>query len=374
MLDQLIIALIGFTSQFVDGSLGMGFGATSSSLLILMGMSPIAVSASIHIAKMVVGGISGTSHHAMGNVEKQLTLKLAAMGIIGGMIGAYLLVKALETDFIVPAIAVILLFMGIRIMLRFSMQKKEPHPGPPWGRFSEKHILPLGFVGGFVDAIGGAGWGPICMASLAGRTEREVRVIVGSVNMAEFIVSIAIVGTFFLALATSGSLGGMVMLAMPLILGGSIAAPMAAWTITKVSPMRLGVAVGCFLILINTYTISRIPVPGVDAPVWLLIVVMMVVACVAALVKWERMRQDRLRRARRKATPDRGPPTHDPVHAPGSGPSAGGRRGTSRCSCGGGPDEDLSGEEIRRTVREAYSRLARSGEGCCDPEEVIDRV
>ena len=257
MLDGVTIVLIGFISQFINGSLGMGYGATSSSILIAVGLTPVVVSAAVHIGKVFAGLVSGVSHHAFGNVDRDLTLRLTVMGVIGGVIGALLLTRV-SGDFIVPVVAAILLVLGARIFLRFSRRRGTPHPGPPWGTYPSWMPVPLGLIGGLVDAFGSAGWGPICMGSLAGRSEKEIRVLIGSVSMAEFFVSVAIVVTFALVLGADNFFW---YVAGPLILGGVIAAPLAAYFTTRASPEALGSFVGLFLIVVNINTIAHF-LPG----------------------------------------------------------------------------------------------------------------
>jgi uncharacterized membrane protein YfcA len=297
VLDPVSIVVIGFISQFINGSLGMGFGATSSSVFIALGLAvPAVISASVHIGKVFAGMVSGASHHHFGNVDRELTVRLTMTGVVGGVVGAYFL-SHLESDLVVPIIAVILLVMGLRIFLRFYIQKKRPHPGPPWGYFPHRLLLPLGFFGGLVDAFGGAGWGPICMASLAGRTKKEIRVLVGSVSMAEFFVSVAIVTTFIICLGPGGFL---LWITVPLIIGGMMAAPIAAYAVTRITPTRLGMAVGGFLVVINTFTLARYPptVAGIISipPV---AIILMIITAVVLIIWIKRYRQLEARKERR---------------------------------------------------------------------------
>ncbi len=297
-LDPASIVVIGFISQFINGSLGMGFGATSSSLFIGLGLSPVIVSASVHIGKVFAGFVSGASHQHFGNVDKELTMRLTAMGVVGGVIGAFFLSR-LATDFVVPFIAIILLIMGLRIFLRFFIQKAEAHPGPPWGQFSTRLLIPLGFVGGLVDAFGGAGWGPICMASLAGRTKKEIRVLIGSVSMAEFFVSLAVVATFIVLL---GEGGFFLWLVFPLVIGGVLAAPIAAYATTRITPTRLGMVVGIFLVVINTITLAGSPfLTDGPIPVPSAAIVIMITSAVLFTVWWKKWRLIKTREERQRA-------------------------------------------------------------------------
>lgn len=208
--------LAGFLAQLVDGALGMGYGVTSATILLSMGINLSAISGSIHTAEMFASGASGYSHYKFGNVNKKLFKLLVVPGVIGAIAGAFLLSKYGDThaQFVKPIMAAYTLFLGVRIFLNGfrnkNVKKKFKHYG--W----------LAGAGGFLDSFGGGGWGPIVTTTLItkGRTPRFV---VGSVSIAEFFVTLASALTFFGLIGISHW-----QVIIALILGGLLAAPLAA--------------------------------------------------------------------------------------------------------------------------------------------------
>lgn len=250
MITFLLILIMGFFAQYVDGALGMGYGASSSSFLITTGLAPAIVSASVHTSEIFASFASGLSHLRLGNVKRKIALPLTCTGIVGGVIGAYFLAK-LPGKLMSPFVGIILLFLGVRIFLRFLWKK---HIVLGKGEFSDKFLLFLGFVGATVDAIGGGGWGPICTSTLVSANKTELRYVIGSVNMAEFFATVAIVFTFG---STLGFENFLWYVTIPLIIGGILAAPMAAHTSKKMPPNILGTLVGAILIVLNTRTVAE---------------------------------------------------------------------------------------------------------------------
>src|SRR5712691_9657116 len=191
MTTELVLYIAtGFIAQLIDGALGMAYGVTASSLLLSLGVPPAATSATVHAAECFTTGASAISHHAFGNVNRLLFRRLLLPGIIGAVLGAYILVSFLG-DVIKPYIAGYLLVMGCVIVLKAFREI------PP--RTVTTHLAPLGFFGAFVDAIGGGGWGPIVASTLIARGNR-LRETVGSVNAVEFFVTLAASITFVLTL------------------------------------------------------------------------------------------------------------------------------------------------------------------------------
>ena len=231
--EILLYALVGFVAQLVDGALGMAFGVISTSVLLFMGLPPAAASASVHVAEVVTTGISGLSHWLHGNVDRRLFLRLAVAGVIGGAIGAYVLTE-LPVKFVQPAVAIYLCAMAGLIV--YKVFKRTPP------RASTAGVGPLGFAGGFLDAAGGGGWGPIVVSTLVARGVSP-RHTIGSVNLAEFFVTVAISISFLVAM------GPVYMLAAGgLVIGGAIAAPLAGW-MSKAIPPRLLMALVSILVL-----------------------------------------------------------------------------------------------------------------------------
>jgi len=241
--DQfLFFVLVGLAAQLVDGALGMAFGLVSSSVLLSMGVPPAAVSASVHTAEVFTTGASGASHLAMRNVDKRLFLRLALPGMIGGAIGAYVLTQ-LPGDVIRPFIYAYLLILSIVILLRATgrlMPKKEV-----------RRVPVLGFFAGLLDATGGGGWGPVATSTLLARGG-TARTTIGTVNAAEFLVTVSISVTFFLTMGLQH-----LDVILGLLVGGMIAAPLAALFVRHVRERWVLLAVGILVMAISLYQIGR---------------------------------------------------------------------------------------------------------------------
>lgn len=228
----LLFLMVGFLAQAVDGSLGMAYGLTSNTVLLAFGVPPAAASASVHAAEVFTTAASGGSHIYHRNVSWSLWLPLTVAGMIGGVLGAYVL-TGIDGDVIKPFILVYLAVMGVWILMR-SIKRREPRRIRGfWG-------APLGLVGGFMDAIGGGGWGPTATTALVG-AGKDPRSAIGTVNTAEFFVTVAISATFVWALmsghwAEAGAVQDYATAVGGLIVGGLIAAPFAGW-IAKTVPM-----------------------------------------------------------------------------------------------------------------------------------------
>lgn len=245
----LLFLMVGFLAQAVDGSLGMAYGLTSNTVLLAFGVPPAAASASVHAAEVFTTAASGGSHAYHRNVTWSLWLPLTVAGMIGGVIGAYVL-TGIDGDVIKPFILVYLAVMGVWILTR-SMKQRSPRAiHRLWG-------APLGLVGGFMDAIGGGGWGPTATTALVG-AGKDPRRAIGTVNTAEFFVTVAISATFVWALLTGhweqpGELENYGLAVGGLIAGGLIAAPFAGW-ITKTVPLPvLSRLVGGLILTLAAY-------------------------------------------------------------------------------------------------------------------------
>lgn len=250
----LLVLVWGFFAQYIDGALGMGYGATSASLILgTTTLYPAIVSASVHTAEIFVSAASGLSHLRFGNVHKKIALPLTCTGVIGGVIGA-LFVSEMLGEFVKPFVGIILFILGLRIFLRYYLKNKLTVHSKPKGEFSKKFLLPVGLVGGAVDAIGGGGWGPVCTSTLVSANKKEPRYVVGSVNISEFFTTLAIVATFGLTLGFETFLW---YITIPLIIGGVIAAPVAAYTCKKISATVLGLSTGIILMVLNSRTIAK---------------------------------------------------------------------------------------------------------------------
>lgn len=235
--DLLLYVAVGFAAQLVDGALGMAFGITTATLLTSLGLPPATASAAIHTAEVVTTGLSGGAHWKVGNVDKALLLRLAVPGVIGGCLGAYILTE-LPVPFVRLAVSTYLMAMGGVILWR-AIKGRRPAGDPP------KRVPLLGLAGGFLDAIGGGGWGPVVTTTLVGAGTRP-RTAIGTANMAEFFVTIAIAATFVLTIGQ-----GPWEVIAGLIGGGALAAPFAAIATRRIPDRPLMVLVGGLITLLS---------------------------------------------------------------------------------------------------------------------------
>jgi uncharacterized membrane protein YfcA len=232
---------VGLMAQMIDGALGMAYGATSSSLLLGLGVSPAMTSTSVHVAEVFTTGASGIAHFKLGNVNKKLFLHLLIPGMIGAVLGAYLLSDKIDGNIIKPFMSAYLMILGV-LILRKALQRAKP-------KSKTRRLGPLAFFGGFMDAIGGGGWGPIVTSTLLSKG-RTVNYTIGSVNAAEFFISVSSAGTFLLF---NGIDSWQVIIG--LILGGVIASPFAAVLVKKMKRKPLMIMVGVLVIAMSIRTI-----------------------------------------------------------------------------------------------------------------------
>lgn len=238
----LLYVLAGFVAQIIDGALGMAYGVTASSLLISFGVPPAATSATVHAAECFTTGASAISHHAFGNVDKFLFRRLLIPAVIGAIIGAYAL-SSFPGDALKPWIAGYLLIMGVVIIAKAFMQFPS--------RNVTSHLVPLGFFGAMIDAIGGGGWGPIVASNLIARGN-NVRITVGSVNAVEFFVTLAASITFFLTIGLTH--WGII---LGLAIGGVIAAPFGAWAAKRIPHKPFMILVGVLIVGLSTRNLLK---------------------------------------------------------------------------------------------------------------------
>lgn len=232
---------VGLAAQIVDGALGMAYGATSSSLLLGLGLPPAIASASVHVAEVFTTGASGIAHFKLGNVNKKLFLYLLIPGMSGAIIGAYLLSDRIDGDVIKPFMSAYLLVLGI-IILRKALQSQRR-------KSKVKRLGPLAFFGGFMDAVGGGGWGPIVTSTLLAKG-RTVHYTIGSVNAAEFFISASSATTFLIFTGVNSW-----QVIVGLVIGGVIASPFAAILVRRVKRKPLMIMVGVMVILLSLRTI-----------------------------------------------------------------------------------------------------------------------
>jgi hypothetical protein len=249
----IVLGLFGLIAQLVDGSLGMAYGATSSTLLLVAGLSPATASASVHLAEVGTTLASGAAHWRFGNVDWRLILRLGVPGAIGAFAGATVL-SSLSTEAAAPIMAGILLVIGVYLLLRFTNRGTAADPVRDRPPLAAAFLTPLGGVAGFIDATGGGGWGPVSTPALLVTGRVEPRKVIGSVDTSEFMVSVAASAGFLLALGTQGV---NVPVAAALLAGGLVAAPLAAWLVRHLPASMLGASVGGLLVLTNLRTLLR---------------------------------------------------------------------------------------------------------------------
>jgi uncharacterized membrane protein YfcA len=238
-------ALAGGTAQLVDGTLGMGFGVTSATVLLAFGVSPVAASAATHAAKLPTTLVSGLAHWRQGNVDGRVLARLAVPGAVGAFLGAVVLTE-LSLASARAWMAGLLFFFGLVIFARFGFGVRLV-PMPRHGH-TARWLVPIGGLGGFVDATGGGGWGPVVTPSMLTVTRLEPRRVVGSVNAAEFVVAVA---------ASLGFVTGAAHEDIPwvpvfgLVAGGMVAAPLAARLAGRLPQAAMGTMVGGLILLVN---------------------------------------------------------------------------------------------------------------------------
>ena len=258
MKTLIVLALAGLGAQLVDGSLGMGYGVTSTTLLLALGTNPAAASATVHLAEIGTNLASGISHWRFGNVDWKVVAKIGVPGAIGAYAGATVL-SHLSTEVAAPAMSLILLGLGIYLLVRFTLRGIDRRQlGKP---MRARFLAPLGLTAGFIDATGGGGWGPVSTPAILASGRMEPRKTIGSIDTSEFLVSLAASVGFLFAL---GSQGINVLWVVGLLAGGLVAAPLAAWLVRYVPARLLGSAVGGMIVLTNLRAL--LASDWVDAP------------------------------------------------------------------------------------------------------------
>jgi hypothetical protein len=246
-----LLALVGLGAQLVDGSLGMAYGVTSTTLMLAIGTNPAAASATVHFAEIGTSLMSGLAHWKFGNVDWKVVAKIGLPGALGAFVGATVL-SSLSTAIAAPVMSLILLSLGVYLLVRFTLRGIDRrHLGKP---MRKRFLGPLGLVAGFVDATGGGGWGPVGTPAILASGRMEPRKVIGSIDTSEFLVALAASLGFLLAL---GSQGVDATWALGLLAGGLVAAPLAAWLVRHVPPRLLGSLVGGMIVLTNSRTLLR---------------------------------------------------------------------------------------------------------------------
>jgi uncharacterized protein len=247
----LMFTLVGLVAQLIDGALGMAYGVTASSLLLANGTSAAAASASVHLAEVGTSLVSGVSHWRFGNVQAHAFRWLAAPGAVGAFAGAHLL-SSVDGEAVSPYVAVLLGLLGLSILVRFAFGAVRRPVAEH--RMRRRYLMPLGGVAGFVDAVGGGGWGPITTPTLMTAGRLQPHTAVGSASASEFCVSLAASIGFLTGLGRSAV---DMRIVAGLLAGGVIVAPFAAWLVRRLDAAVLGSAVGGLLVLLNGRTLLR---------------------------------------------------------------------------------------------------------------------
>ena len=242
MEEFLLYMLAGFIAQLIDGALGMAYGATATTILLTVGVPPVAASATVHAAECFSTGASALSHHAFGNISRYLFRQLLLPGILGAVLGAYVL-TSVSSDHLKPWIAAYLFTIGLIIFLK-GFRVVPPHP-------VTTQLTPLAFAGAFVDAIGGGGWGPIVASNLIARGN-DIRQTIGSVNAVEFFVTLASSTVF---VATLGLSNWPIILGLGL--GGLAAAPLGAWACRRLPVRPFMTLVGALIMILSARTLYQ---------------------------------------------------------------------------------------------------------------------
>jgi uncharacterized membrane protein YfcA len=239
-----VLLAVGFCAQLVDGALGMAYGVLTNTALLMLGLPPAHASALVHTAEVFTTGASAASHIYHRNVDWRFVMRLGIPGVLGAILGAWIL-SNLDLAAARRWVYLYLLVMGCYILLksfRIAPQRRDP----------AKWLPPVGFAGGFLDASGGGGWGPVVATTLLG-SGHPPRQTVGSVNVTEFFVTTAAATTFFVELGTAP-----LQHLLPLVLGGVLAAPLGGWAVKKVSARALMTAVGCLIVALSLFQLARV--------------------------------------------------------------------------------------------------------------------
>ena len=266
----LLVSVAGFLAQLVDGAMGMAFGITSTTLLIFLAYNPAAASAIVHLVEIVTSSISGASHIKFGNVDWHALVKVAVPGAVGAFVGAVVL-SNIDLSAARPWTASVLLILGSLVLYRFTrpviLGKKR--------RARARWLAPLGLVGGFIDSTGGGGWGPVVTTSLTASNALEPRKAIGTTNTAEFVIAMAASIGFIIGIGAEQIPWDAV---IALGIGGALAAPIAAWLVSKAPQRLLGIMVGNLIMALNVRQLNiSVEAPDfVAIPAYVLVAVLFV--------------------------------------------------------------------------------------------------
>jgi uncharacterized protein len=241
--EFVLLLAIGFVAQLVDGTLGMAYGVLTNAALLTMGLPPAQASALVHTAEVFTTGASAASHLYHRNVDWRMVARLGVTGVLGAILGAWLL-SNIEIGAARRIVYGYLLLVGLYILWQSARIALTPRPPTGW-------VAPLGLLAGFLDASGGGGWGPVTTSTLIG-SGHAPRQTVGSVNTTEFFVTVAAAATFFAELGASP-----LQHLIPLVLGGVLAAPIGGWAVKHVPARALMIAVGVLIVTLSVFQLLR---------------------------------------------------------------------------------------------------------------------
>lgn len=235
---------VGFAAQMVDGALGMAFGVIANTLMVgVLGIPPALASQRVHIVECFTTATSGISHLLHGNIDKKLFFRLLIPGMAGGIIGAYVL-TSVDASIVKPWVLLYLCGIGVYLLTRGILY-------PP--KIKEaKHVAPLGLLGGFLDAVGGGGWGPVVTSNLLIQGA-DPRKVVGTVNTVEFFLTLTVSAAFIFHLGVADVAGA----TLGFLIGGIAAAPFGAWAAKHIPPKAMLIMVGIVLTLTSAYGAYR---------------------------------------------------------------------------------------------------------------------
>jgi len=240
----LLFIVVGFVAQMIDGTLGMAYGVSCTTLLLHFGVLPRMATAAVHTAEVFTTGVSGLSHIRFKNIDKPLFFRLVFPGVLGAMVGAYFISEIFDGKLIKPYVAIYLLILGIIILYKGIRNRPKDH-------IEVKRAGLLALIGGFMDAVGGGGWGPIVTSNIInqGKNPKET---IGTVNTTEFFVAFFSTGVFLFFVGVESW-----PIVLGLIIGGVVAAPIGAFFASRVNKRSLMILVGIVIILTSTYTVYR---------------------------------------------------------------------------------------------------------------------
>jgi uncharacterized protein len=287
--NLIVLGIVGIIAQLVDGSLGMAYGVTSTTLLLaIAGLTPALASTVVHISEVGTTLASGVSHWRFGNVDWSKIVWLAVPGGIGAFLGAVVLVNVISAEAAEPVVAIFLFLLGAYVLARFAFNRSgnvvQNLPIP------RSFLSPLGLIAGFLDAVGGGGWGPISTPTLLSSGRMEPRKVVGTVDTSEFIVALCASIGFLISLSFADVPWGVV---GALLGGGLLAAPIAAWIVRHLNARVLGTAVGGFILLVNANTfLGAVGLdPSLNAVVYAAILAVWITALYLAIAAIRRERK-----------------------------------------------------------------------------------